>query len=1134
MPRKRNCFAARHSSRSHPCLLLSALVLALALQPLSAFSTPNKSPWIDINGIESLKRSIDIISVIESFNLEQFHRQGNDRAIAQCPFHDDHSPSLNIDGKRGIYKCFACGNGGDVFRFVVEYNRLQGKQLTFYQAVRQVVNENGGAGGQAMMLNNAPTSPKVLSEEELAQIQKRKDRILLANAAAAAFYADRLTMPNAGGARLYARNRGLTPACVRKFALGYAPDSYFGAGGSTLPWGAGSLVQHLRDLEFSPDEIVDAGLAVRCKTAANDDIVNETTIADTSNETSPETTTNSTITHDYDSLMDRFRGRLMVPILDSVGSRVVAFGGRILPGFETSNGDFTPPKYLNSPETLVFSKQNILFGESLAREALRNAEQPSVVMVEGYMDAMTLWAIGIRNVVSCMGAAVSKQQLSLAARLVGNHGRVVLCLDNDQAGKAAVERLCTNGMVQDLVANQAVDVRVAALPDAVKDPAEFIEFIANGGSETAGVSPRSKKKLKEDEATQRVQQHLFDSSLNWIDWYMKQVINEYDCEAESGQAGSIGNIFDRLADFMAASMTPEDRIHYSKQVASSLASILAKDGDSSTAESVQSQLETDLIDLTSRMASTRDAVQRRSEEASGGQITKKLDTRTLLSSLSRGEGPSGIETEIVSSGRVFRNKTSTAFERRVSRPKKPQSKRRMFRRREQSSEEKAMTPHFSGFTFKHKADRAWLGLQEGGRSRYSLVLGQDEMDKRAFRARERFRPVYFNSNGCHGHRFLTDDARDAGYQSEGLVGLDASFLNKGVSSLLEQDVDSFLQNAEDSLLRLLVQQASTRTCLKNIIEARRAVGSDVTLEWSSVLKSWLFDRLVHVSDDIPPSIHSVNELRSFLSALQDCPSGAFFEHGDADSGNLTLARSVNATLDSYFDELQDETLRSLEESMLKDQRRCELTAQQLLSSLLMGVTARQARIIRSRLESTAYRRLELQKNVSAAESATTDSIELNNLLDEEKELVRLASDVGRELQVMSESSRRLSKRLIDEAVMTDVEGHISLGLQAELSSRLDDFVEEVLRKQTDGEGRREMDEAIEDALERIEREFGEWSDAEYVWTCPEPQPFSKLKQTLSYSNKMPWDLLYEEDQEEDLEVALERISREWAGWEDDN
>lgn len=398
--------------------------------------SPSTNPYfIPTDQLERLKGTVDIVSVVESYGLPQFQRKGDNKAIAVCPFHNDRNPSLNIDGDRRIYKCFSCGAGGDVFNFVREYSALRDGEeakLNFAQAVRHVAKE---FGDPSISIGDyeSPSSTKGknrMSEEERRKIDAKKKRLMLANAAAAAYYGECLmTLPSAGQGRSYLIDRGLSPTTVRKFAIGYAPDAYFESKRSN--WGKGSLVHRLREMKFTPDEIIDAGLATRTKRGRQEDILEKGAISATENAT-------NTINMDYSTLMDRFRGRLMVPIFDSTGKQVLGFGGRILPQKEESkDSKFKAPKYLNSPESLVFHKSHVLFGQHNAREAVTHAKsKPSpsseanklrrnegeIVIVEGYLDAISLSEAGVDEVVACMGTALTAEQLASAAITAGTRG----------------------------------------------------------------------------------------------------------------------------------------------------------------------------------------------------------------------------------------------------------------------------------------------------------------------------------------------------------------------------------------------------------------------------------------------------------------------------------------------------------------------------------------------------------------------------------------------------------------------------------------------------------------------------------------------------------------------------------------
>ncbi len=402
----------------------------------SPSSSSTKRKRVTTEEIEYIKSTIPLTDVIESYNLDGFTRTNSHSAKACCPFHDDNNPSMSIDDNRGLYKCFACGAGGDVFNFIREYDYIENKRsgedkMGYMQAVEYAAREFGddrlvsgwnfGKSSDAAMYEGMSEEAK----EKMIERQRKKERIRQANTAAAAFYTKCLvTLPTAGKARAHLRSRNISPESVREFALGYAPDCYYGdEASSSNTWGEGSLVSYLAEMQFTPDEIVEAGLATRTKTKKfqREDI-------------DQQPSDNADAVNDYSSLMDRFRSRLIVPILDDSGQHVIAFGGRHLESVVASDDakseNFTPAKYINSPESLVFTKKNVLFNKYKANEALnaKSAESnsspsltfdapKSVVIVEGYFDAIALSNVGVKNVVASMGTALPPEQLQMAAEM---------------------------------------------------------------------------------------------------------------------------------------------------------------------------------------------------------------------------------------------------------------------------------------------------------------------------------------------------------------------------------------------------------------------------------------------------------------------------------------------------------------------------------------------------------------------------------------------------------------------------------------------------------------------------------------------------------------------------------------------
>jgi len=302
---------------------------------------------------------VDIVS--ESVALK---RRGN-RAIGLCPFHAEKTAAFNVNEDDGFYYCFGCGEGGDVFKFVM---KTQG--VAFPEAVRMIAQRIG-----------------VALPEETAGARPRGEPLVAVNEVAAAFYRGALRGPAGAQARGYLAERGIGPETIERFGLGYAPG------------GGDALVHHLRTQACPMDDAVTVGLVMR-RTAG--------------------------------SGYDRFRDRIMFPIADRRG-RVIAFGGRVLPG-AVGSGD-PPPKYLNSPESPIFHKGRTLYGLGLARDAIR--QRGRVVVVEGYLDAIALAQAGISEVVAPLGTALTADQLELLGRFTE---RVVACFDGDAAGRRAAAR----------------------------------------------------------------------------------------------------------------------------------------------------------------------------------------------------------------------------------------------------------------------------------------------------------------------------------------------------------------------------------------------------------------------------------------------------------------------------------------------------------------------------------------------------------------------------------------------------------------------------------------------------------------------------------------------------------------------
>lgn len=266
------CLEERVDANARICFFINKMVQSAeghSTEDQAHLLKPRTSYGINVGSFEVLKRSIDIVSVVEAYGLKQFERKSSTRATACCPFHKDKSPSLSVDAGRGIYKCFGCGVGGDVFSFVREYAKLRGEDMTYYESIRRV-QDDWGDPTLDVFLRPASRLPSKSTEQD-EKMNHRIERVLAANRAAASYYAACLLQPRAGAVRSYIRSRGITASTVSAYGLGYAPNvyptNYRNSRGGTAS-GAGGLIEHLKSLGFTTAEILDAGLATQTKTKA--------------------------------------------------------------------------------------------------------------------------------------------------------------------------------------------------------------------------------------------------------------------------------------------------------------------------------------------------------------------------------------------------------------------------------------------------------------------------------------------------------------------------------------------------------------------------------------------------------------------------------------------------------------------------------------------------------------------------------------------------------------------------------------------------------------------------------------------------------------------------------------------------
>ena len=319
---------------------------------------------------------------------------------ALCPFHQEKTPSFTVSPQRQTFHCFGCGVGGSVFRFVMDYEHLD-----FPAAVHKLA---ARAGIPVIEERGA------ISSDDDRQHEARRTLLKLHAEAAEWFHENLLKREFGAPAREYLKKRGIDRAVAANWQLGFAPESW----DATLKWAL--------DRGYRRPQILQSGL-VKLRDEAQGD----------------------------GEVYDRFRGRIMFPICNDVGE-VIAFSGRVL------KNDAEGAKYLNSPETPLFRKGNILFGLHKTKRALIDAG--CAIICEGQLDLITLFETGITNVVAPQGTAFTEKQARVLKRFVNE---VVLCFDADAAGQKAAERSLDALLENDLI------VRVAEMPPG-EDPDSIV------------------------------------------------------------------------------------------------------------------------------------------------------------------------------------------------------------------------------------------------------------------------------------------------------------------------------------------------------------------------------------------------------------------------------------------------------------------------------------------------------------------------------------------------------------------------------------------------------------------------------------------------------------------------------------
>ena len=392
----------------------------------------------------------DIVDVVSGY--VRLTKKSGANLFGLCPFHSEKTPSFSVSRDKQIYHCFGCGKGGSVINFIMEI-----ENLSFPEAVEFLARRVG---------------MELPEQNRSAPESRRREQLLALNKDAARFFYDQFRSPAGAPAQAYALRRELTPATVKKFGLGFAPDAW------------DSLTNAMKAKGYSEGLMLQAGLVRKGKKGG---------------------------------VYDTFRNRLMFPVFDVRGN-VIGFSGRIL-----GDGE---PKYMNSPETPVFSKSNNLFAMNFAKKS----KLGYIILCEGNVDVVSMHQAGFDNAVASLGTSLTPEQARLISRYVNE---VVIAYDNDGAGQKATARAIS--------ILEKLDVRVRVLTmEGAKDPDEFI------------------KKFGPDAF-----RNLLEKSEDHVDYTLRKIRDKYDLSTAESKL----NFLQEAEGFIAGFSGKAERELYAMRVA---------------------------------------------------------------------------------------------------------------------------------------------------------------------------------------------------------------------------------------------------------------------------------------------------------------------------------------------------------------------------------------------------------------------------------------------------------------------------------------------------------------------------------------------------------------------------------------
>ena len=388
--------------------------------------------------LEEIRNRCDIVDIISEYVPL---KQAGKSFKGLCPFHGEKTPSFMVSPEKQLFHCFGCGEGGNVFNFLMKYEKI-----SFFEAVKMLAKKSGVS--------------LPVDEEKENFLNRQKERLYKLNNLTANYYRECLFKTNQGKKIInYLKKRGINDTSVEKYKLGYAPSG----------WDV--LTNFLKKKGYSYEELTKARIINKSKIEGK--------------------------------YIDYFRDRIIFPIFNLSG-RVIGFGGRVL--------DDSLPKYINSPETLVYNKGSNLYSLNFAKEDIR--KKGYLIIVEGYTDVLITQQYEFNNVAASLGTALTARQIDLIKRFTDI---VLIAYDADSAGNMATLRSL------DLLVKAGLEVKVIDLPQGY-DPADFLI--------KKGKTPF---------------QNLIDGSLSLIDYKLKLLYSKYSIKTIEGKVKVIKGIIPTLS-----------------------------------------------------------------------------------------------------------------------------------------------------------------------------------------------------------------------------------------------------------------------------------------------------------------------------------------------------------------------------------------------------------------------------------------------------------------------------------------------------------------------------------------------------------------------------------------------------------